>query len=133
VNAAESDLRGEVALAIMAFLTWAEFHGGAGALLDGSVSRWLTVCRPADHGIARALTNTRRALVRYIAHGGQVPGWVPASLAEALREPQADGSSGVIANGSPSENPPTSKRQRCNTVAELPHPAPNNPSEADSI
>ena len=87
MSAAESDLRGEVALAIMAFLTWAEFHGGAGTLLDGSVSRWLTVCRPADPGIARALANTRRALGRYIAHGGQVPEWVPASLAEALKEP----------------------------------------------
>jgi hypothetical protein len=29
MTAAESDLRGEVALAIMAYLAWAEFHGGA--------------------------------------------------------------------------------------------------------
>ena len=85
MNAAESDLRGEVALAIMAFLTWAEFHGGAGTLLDGSVSRWLTVCRPADPGIARALTNTRRALARYIARGGRVPAWVPPSLAALIQ------------------------------------------------
>ena len=85
-RAADADLRGEVALAIMAFLTWATFHGDAGALLDGSVDRWLTAGQPADPGIARALTNTRRALSRYIGDGGRVPAWVPPSLAALLTE-----------------------------------------------
>lgn len=58
-------LGGEVALAIMAYLTWAEFHGGATPLLDGTVDRWLCAGRPYDPQIARALTNTRNALGRY--------------------------------------------------------------------
>ena len=90
MTAVESDLRGEVALAIMAYLTWAQFHGGAAPLLDGTVGRWLCAGRPYDPQIARALTNTQRALARYMGHGGRAPEWLPASLLEALKEPLAD-------------------------------------------
>ena len=86
MNAAESDLRGEVALAIMAFLTWAEFHGGAGTLLDGTVDRWLCAARPYDPQIARALANTRAALARYLARSGRAPEWLPASLAALIED-----------------------------------------------
>jgi hypothetical protein len=95
MNAAESDLRGEVALAIMAFLTWAQFHGGVTPLLDGTVDRWLCAGRPHDPQIARALTNTREALARYLAGGGRVPQWLPASLAMLI---QADPLSNGAAN-----------------------------------
>ena len=90
MNAAESDLRGEVALAILAYLAWAEAHGGTKLLLDGSVSKWLTTGRPDDPGISRALVKLRSQLARYIDHDGQVPNWLPASLLEALKEPLAD-------------------------------------------
>jgi len=86
VNAAEQDLRGEVALAIMAFLTFAEFHGGAAPLLDGTVSRWLTAGKPDDPQIAHALVKLRRQLARYAQHGGHVPEWFPKSLLAALGE-----------------------------------------------
>jgi hypothetical protein len=83
----DSDLRGEVALAIMAFLTFAEFHGGAAPLLDGTIDRWLTAGRPDDPGISRALVKLRSMLARHIDRGGHVPEWVPASLLEAIGEP----------------------------------------------
>jgi hypothetical protein len=87
MNAAESDLRGEVALAIMAYLTWAEFHGGATPLLDGTVDRWLCAGKPDDPGIGRALVKLRSQLARYVDHGGHVPEWFPASLLKAIGEP----------------------------------------------
>jgi hypothetical protein len=83
-SATEQDLRGEVALAVMAYLTWAQFHGGATPLLDGTVDRWLCAGRPYDSQIARALTNTRTALNRYLSRGGRVPEWIPASLVQAI-------------------------------------------------
>ena len=86
-SALEQDLRGEVALAILAYLSWSEFHGGAGSLLDGSVDRWLTSGRPDDPGIARALVKLRSMLARYIDRGGKVPAWVPPSLLKAIGEP----------------------------------------------
>jgi hypothetical protein len=85
-GALESDLRGETCLAVLAFLTWAQFHGGATPLLDGTVDRWLGAGRPYDPQIARVLTNTRRALARYLEHAGRSPEWVPASLLEAINE-----------------------------------------------
>ena len=87
MNAAEQDLRGEVALAIMAMLTWSEAHGGTKMLLDGSVSKWLTTGRPDVPGIARALKKLRYQLAQFIARGGHVPAWFPASLLKALGEP----------------------------------------------
>jgi hypothetical protein len=84
MTAAEEDLRGETALAVMAYLTWAQFHGGAAPLLDGTVDRWLCVGRPYDPQIARALTNTRRALARYLERAGHSPEWIPSSLLEAI-------------------------------------------------
>ena len=81
----ESDLRGEVALAIMAYLAWAEAHGGTKMLLDGSVSKWLTSGKPDDPGIARALLKLRNLLARFVASGGQVPSWFPPSLATLLQ------------------------------------------------
>jgi hypothetical protein len=86
-RAAESDLRDEVALAILAYLTWAEFHGGATPLLDGTVDRWLTSGKPDDSQISRSLVKLRSQLARYVDHGGQVPEWFPASLLKALGEP----------------------------------------------
>jgi hypothetical protein len=87
MTAAESDLRGEVALAIMAYLTWAQFHGGATPLLDGTVDRWLCAGKPDDPGIGRALVKLRSQLARYVDHGGHVPEWFPASLLKAIGEP----------------------------------------------
>jgi hypothetical protein len=84
---AESDLRGEVALAIMAYLTWAQFHGGATALLDGTVDRWLTTGKPADPQISRSLVKLRSMLARFIGNGGAVPSWFPPKLLEAIGEP----------------------------------------------
>lgn len=86
MNAAEADLRGEVALVVMALLTWAQFHGGATSLLDGTVDRWLCAGRPCDPQIARALTNTRTALARYLACGGRVPQWLPVSLIALIED-----------------------------------------------
>lgn len=92
MTAAEYDLRGEVALTIMALLTWAQFHGGATSLLDGTVDRWLCAGRPHDPQIARALTNTRAALARFVAHGGKVPEWIPAPLVALIQaEPTPNG------------------------------------------
>ena len=89
MTAAESDLRGEVALAIMALLTWAQFHGGATPLLDGTVDRWLCAGRPYDSQISRSLVKLRSQLARYVGHGGHVPEWFPKSLLEALKEPSS--------------------------------------------
>jgi hypothetical protein len=82
--AIEQDLRGETCLAILALLTWAEFHGGRTALIDDTIERFVTVGCPADHGITRALANTKRALARYLAGGCHVPAWMPAKLLETI-------------------------------------------------
>ena len=87
MTAAEHDLRGEVALAIMALLTWAEFHGGITPIIDGTVERFITTGRPADPGITRAIDHTRKALARYLGNGGRVPSWFPPSLAALLQAP----------------------------------------------
>lgn len=84
---AESDLRGEVALAIMAYLTWAQFHGGETVLLDGTVDRWLCAGKPDDPQISKSLVKLRLMLARYVNRGGHVPEWVPKSLLAALGEP----------------------------------------------
>jgi hypothetical protein len=83
----ESDLRGETALAIMAYLTWSQFHGGATPLLDGTVDRWICAGRPADPQIARSLVKLRSMLAYFIDHGGAVPSWFPPSLLEAIGTP----------------------------------------------
>jgi len=80
----EQDLRGEVALCLMALLSWAEFHGGLTPLIDGTVERFITAGRPADPGITRAIANTRSALARYVANGGHIPSWFPPSLTALL-------------------------------------------------
>jgi hypothetical protein len=64
--ALEQDLHGEVAICLAALLTWAEFHGGRTALIDGTISRFVCAGRPHDHGIDRAITTTSRALARYL-------------------------------------------------------------------
>jgi hypothetical protein len=104
MNAAEQDLRGEICLAILAFLAFAEFHGGAAPLLDGTIDRWLCAGKPADPQIARALRNTRRVLNHYIASGGRIPAWVPASLLAALKEPSSAYMTDALPPGSPSGN-----------------------------
>jgi hypothetical protein len=87
MTAAEEILRGETALAIMAFLSWAEmYRGGARVVLDGAISSWVTVGRPADLQIARALDHTRAALGRYLASGAKVPAWLPESIIALLKE-----------------------------------------------
>jgi hypothetical protein len=83
----EQDLHGEVALAIMAYLTWAQFHGGATALLGGTVDRWLCAGRPVDPQISRSLVKLRSMLARFIGNGGAVPSWFPPKLLEAIGEP----------------------------------------------
>ena len=131
MTTAETDLHGEIALAIMAFLTWAQFHGGATRLLDGTVDRWLCAGRPYDPQIARALTNTRAALARYLVRGGRLPEWLPTSLVEALKEPGTDTQSAATASPSPSENATTPEDRHgqfmVNPPQELPEMKPNQP------
>jgi hypothetical protein len=103
MNAAETDLRGEVALAIMALMTWAEFHGGLSPLIDGTVERFINAGKP-DAGISRAITNTRRAIARYLEHGGRTPAWVPVSVANLLKEPVLNPQFNSLPTGAPSEN-----------------------------
>jgi hypothetical protein len=53
---------------------------------------WLCAGRPHDPQIARALTNTRAALARFVAHGGEVPEWIPPSLVALIQaEPTPNG------------------------------------------
>jgi hypothetical protein len=80
VTAAEQDLRGDTALAVMALLTWAEFHGGRTVLIDGTIERFITTGGPPDPQVSRALANTRRALSRYLEHGNAAPAWLPHSI-----------------------------------------------------
>jgi hypothetical protein len=87
MTAAESDLRGEVALAILAWLAWSDSHCDASKMLDGSIASWLTAGKPADPGISRALVKLRSHIARYVDHGGHVPEWIPASLLKAIGEP----------------------------------------------
>jgi hypothetical protein len=87
VNAAESDLRSEIALAILAYLAWADGHCDARKMLDGSIAAWLTAGKPDDSGIVRSLLKLRSQLARYVDHGGHVPTWVPRKLLEAIGEP----------------------------------------------
>jgi hypothetical protein len=83
----ESDLRGDVAIAIMAFLSFAEmYRGGARVVLDGAIADWITIGKPADPQISRALLKLRSMLARYVDRGG-VPSWFPPSLLAALGEP----------------------------------------------
>jgi hypothetical protein len=126
MSADEQDLRGEVALTLMALMSWAEmFRGGCRMLLDGSVAAWLEAGRPSDPQFARALTNTRRALARYVAHGGQVPVWVPASLLSLLKEQRTDTESAATAPAPPSENTATTTSPRRHSVAKVPKDQPN--------
>ena len=110
MTAAESDLRGEVALAIMALMTWAEFHGGLSPLIDGTVERFINAGKP-DAGISRAITNTRRAIARYLEHGRRTPASVLALLKEPVLNPQFDSlptdapSESVTRTSTPDANP----------------------------
>ena len=85
--ALEQDLRGDTALAILAYLAWSDAHGGTKQLLDGSVAAWLTSGKPDDPQISRSLVKLRSQLARHVDHGGHVPEWFPASLLKALGEP----------------------------------------------
>jgi hypothetical protein len=87
MNAAEQDLRGDTTLAILAYLAWSDGHCDARRMLDGSIAAWLTAGRPDDPGIARALKKLRSQLAQFVAHGGHVPSWFPASLLKAIGEP----------------------------------------------
>jgi hypothetical protein len=84
MNSAEQDLRGDTALAILAYLAWSDAHCDARKMLDGSIAAWLTAGRPDDPGIGRALVKLRSQLARYVDHGGHVPEWFPPSLLKAL-------------------------------------------------
>jgi hypothetical protein len=86
MTAAEEDLRGEVALCLMALLTWAEFHGGLTPLIDGTVERFITAGKPADPSITRAVANTRKALGNYLKHSSTAPAWLPQSIVDLLQE-----------------------------------------------
>jgi hypothetical protein len=87
MTAAEEILRGEVTLAILAYLAWSDSHCDARKMLDGSISAWLTAGRPDDAGINRALAKLRGLLAHHVQHGGHTPEWFPKSLLEALKEP----------------------------------------------
>ena len=85
-RAADADLRGEVALCLMALLTWGESHGGLTPLIDGTVARFIAAPGPADPAITRAIDHTRAALARYVATGAAVPAWLPPSVLALLTE-----------------------------------------------
>jgi len=114
MTAAEQDLCGEVALAVMAYLTWAQFHGGATRLLDGTVDRWLTSGKPDDPQISRSLVKLRSMLARYVDRGGHVPEWFPPKLLEAIGTPWCAAELKAI----------TTTSQRCANVAIVPKTAP---------
>ena len=117
----ESDLRGETALAILAYLAWADGHSDARRMLNGSIAAWLTAGKPDDPQIARALIKLRSQLARFIDHGGAVPSWFPPSLLEAIGEPWcADEISAASTISPPTETPTTAFGQRCAGVAILP-------------
>jgi len=130
MTALEQDLRGEVALAIMAMLAWSEAHGGTQMLLDGSVSKWLTSGKPDDPGIGRALVKLRSQLGRFVGSGGHVPPWFPASLLKALGEPccardlapSSATETDALSAPSPSENP---RRQAVDGGHFAPNPSRN--------
>jgi hypothetical protein len=126
MTAAEQDLRGDTTLAILAYLAWSDAHSDARKMLDGSIAAWLTAGKPDDPGIGRALVKLRSQLARYVARGGHVPRWFPASLLRALGEPccardlapVAATSTDALSVQSPSEN---SQKQATNSG----HSAPN--------
>jgi hypothetical protein len=86
-GALEQDLRGDTALAILAYLAWADSHCDARKMLDGSISAWLTAGKPDDPQISRSLVKLRSQLACYVDHGGAVPSWFPSSLLKAIGEP----------------------------------------------
>jgi len=87
MSAAEQDLRGDTAIAIMALLTWAEFHGGRTALIDGTIERFVTAGGDRDPQISRALANAKSSLARYLQHQKAPPKWLPASVLALINEP----------------------------------------------
>jgi hypothetical protein len=101
--ALESDLRGDTALAILAYLAWSDGHCDARKMLDGSIGAWLTAGRPDEPQISRSLAKLRSQLARYVDHGGAVPSWFPASLLKALRETWCAGDLALKARGSAGE------------------------------
>jgi hypothetical protein len=89
--ALEQDLHGEVAVCLAALFSWAEFHGGRTALIDGTISRFICAGRPHDHGIDRAIEHTRRALTRHLERNNAAPAWLPQSIITLIT---ADNSAG---------------------------------------
>ena len=85
-GALESDLHGQVAICLMALLSWAEFHGGRTALIDGTVERFVTAGKPADPQISRAIEHTSRALARYLERNTAAPAWLPPTILALLQE-----------------------------------------------
>ena len=86
MNAAESDLRSDTCIAVMALMTWAEFHGGRDALIGNTIERFVAAGGPDDPGITRALVKVRSHIARYIEQGGAVPSWFPPSLLALIRD-----------------------------------------------
>jgi len=86
MNSAEQDLRGDTALAIMAYLAWSDSHCDARKMLDGSISAWLTAGRPDDPQISRSLVKLRSMLAHFIDRGGAVPTWFPPKLLDAINQ-----------------------------------------------
>ncbi|MGD0836916.1 MAG: hypothetical protein ABSB49_09775 [Polyangia bacterium] len=85
----EADLRGEVALALMALLTWAEFHGARAPEIGITIEKFLALGKP-DTGISRAIAKVRSLLGRYLAHGGTAPEWLPPSVLALLSDTTSD-------------------------------------------
>jgi hypothetical protein len=85
-SVAEQDLRGDVAVCLMALISWAERTGGLTPLIDGTVERFLCSGRPCDPGISQAIDRARLSLGKYIANGGNVPSWLPASVLGLLTD-----------------------------------------------
>lgn len=114
----ESDLRGETAVCLMALMTWAEFHGGRTALIDGTIERFVTAGKPADPQITRAITNTRSALARYLERNGTAPAWLPASVLELINTPWC------AADSAPSSAPRTDSLPTCSPTESTRNAAP---------
>jgi hypothetical protein len=103
--ALESDLRGDVAVCLMSLFSWVDFHGGRTALISDTIERFITVGRPADRSITRAIGNARASLCRYLAAGGEQPAWLPQSIVDLLKDPVLAPQAEALPPTSPTEIP----------------------------
>ena len=87
MTAAEQDLRGDVAICLMALFSWVEFHGGRTVLIDDTIERFITAGGSADLSITRAIGTARSSLARYLQFQKVPPAWLPASVLAIINTP----------------------------------------------